>query len=107
MKSINFSYKYVKMPSNVENNSVVLLIEVLNSKFEDLHQSFIDYDTTTNKGDKYALPKKGKCLVLMFLGDGLAFDHGELFTTVRRWTSEKEHYYKSLCGQNLIVCITK
>lgn len=103
MKSIKFSDHYVKMPQNVTNNSIVKLIEVLSSRFEDLHESFLKYDARTVNGDMYPLPKSGNCLVLLFLGDGLAFDQGELFTTVRRSTLDKERYYKGLRGQRLIV----
>ena len=107
MQSIKFSHHCVKMPDNVKNNSIVRLIEVLNSKFEDLHESYIEYDTRTVKGDMYPLPKKGDCLVLLFLGDGLSFDSAELFTTVRRSTPDKERYYKGLRGQELIVSINR
>jgi hypothetical protein len=107
MKSIKFSDHYVKMPDNVKNNSIVRLIEVLNARFEDLHKSFIEYDARTVKDDVYPLPKRGDCLVLLFIGEGLLFDSAELFTTVRRSTPEKEQYYKGLCGQELIVSITE
>lgn len=103
MRSIKFSHMYVKMPHNVMNNSVVKLIEVFNSRFEDLHESFIVYDARTVEGDMYPLPKRGDCLILLFVGDGLAFDQVELFTTVRRSTPEKERYYKGLRGKELIV----
>lgn len=105
MRTIDFSHQYMKMPHNVTNNSVVKLIEVLNSRFEDLHESFIEYDAKTDKGDMYPLPKNGDCLILLLLGDGLAFDQGALFTTVRRSTPDKKRYYKGLRGQELIVKI--
>ena len=78
---------------------------MLNSRFEDMHESFIEYDARTINGDMYPLPKKGDCLVLLFIGVGLAFDQGEFFTTVRRSTPDKERYYKGLRGQELIVNI--
>jgi len=106
MNSIKFSHHYVKMPHNVKNNSMVKLIEVLNSRFDDLHESFIEYDVRTTNGDVYPLPKKGDCLVLLFLGAGLEWDTSELFTTVRRSTPDKERYYKGLCGKELIVNIS-
>lgn len=103
MRTIKFRHMYVKMPHNVINNSVVKLIEVLNSRFEDLHESFIGYDARAVKGDIYPLPKSGDCLVLLFIGDGISFDSGELFTTVRRSTPDKERYYRGLRGKELIV----
>ena len=105
MNPIKFSHRYVKHPCNVQNGSVVTLIEVLNSRFEDLHKSFIEYDTTTVNNEKYSLPKRGDCLVLLFLGAGLSWDSSELFTTVRRSTPEKERYYKGLRGKKLVVKI--
>lgn len=105
IKSIKFSHRYVKHPYNVQNGSVVTLIEVLNSRFEDLHKSFIEYDTTTVNNEKYPLPGRGDCLVLLFLGIGLSWDTAELFTTVRRSTPEKERYYMGLRGKKLVVKI--
>lgn len=99
IKSIKFSHRYVKHPYNVQNGSAVTLIEVLNSRFEDLHKSFIEYDTTTVNNKKYSLPRCGDCLVLLFLGRGLSWDTSELFTTVRRSTPENERYYKGLRGK--------
>ena len=107
MRTIKFSHQYVKMPYNVKNGSVVKLIEVLNSKFEDLHKSFIEYDTRTDTGDMCPLPKNGDCLVLLFLGVGMGFDRGEIFTTVRRSTPDKGRYYRELCGQELVVSIAE
>lgn len=103
---IKFSHKYTKMPLNVGNGSTVRLIEVINSKFEELHKSFIDYDTKVYNGGFYNLPKSGDCLILLFIGKGLAFDTGELFTTVRPSTPAKKKYYNSLCGKELTVKIT-
>lgn len=105
VKPIKFSHHYLKHPTLVKNNSIVTLIEVLNSRFEDLHKSFIEYDTTTVNNEKYPLPKRGDCLVLLFFGNGLSWDTAELFTTVRSSTPEKERYYKGLRGQKLVVKI--
>jgi len=105
MESIKFSNRYVKMPHNVKNNSVVKLIEVLNSRFEDLHESFIEYDARTAEGDMYPLPKEGDCLILLFIGEGPVWDTAVLFTTVRRSTPDKELYYRGLRGKELIVKI--
>jgi hypothetical protein len=85
----------------------VRLIEVLNSRFEELHPDFINYDTTTNEGETYPLPKKGDCLVLLFIGDGVTWDAAELFTTVRRATPGKEMYYKKQRGEQMIVEIVE
>ncbi len=107
MNKIKFSHRYTKHPFNVRSGSKVKLIEVLNTRFEDLHESFVEYDARTVNGHLYPLPKKGDCLVLLFFGDGLTTDHGELFTTIRRSTPDKERYYRGLCGQRLIVEISE
>ena len=105
MKTIKFSHRYTKHPINVIDGSEVRLIEVLNSKFEDLSDTFKEYDTKLYCGGNYKLPKNGDCLVLLFLGDGPIWDTSELFTTVRRSTPAKEMYYKGLRGQKLMVNI--
>lgn len=105
VKSIKFSHRYTKMLGRAQHGSIVRLIEVLNSRFENLHQSFINYDITTVEGETYPLPKKGNCLVLLFLGDGVTWDSAELFTTVRRSTPGKERYYNGLRGEQMIVDI--
>lgn len=103
MKTIKFSSRYTKHPINVINGSEVRLIEVLNSKFEELSDTFKEYDTKYYCEGHYKLPKKGDCLVLLFLGEGSMWDSSELFTTVRRSTPSKEMYYKGLRGQKLMV----
>lgn len=105
MKTIKFTHKYTKHPLNVMDGSEVKLIEVLNSKFEELSDTFKEYDTKYYCGGHYKLPKKGDCLVLLFLGNGAILGADELFTTVRRSTPAKEMYYKGLRGQKLGVKI--
>ncbi|MCK5138249.1 MAG: hypothetical protein KAQ85_00265 [Thermodesulfovibrionia bacterium] len=105
MKTIKFSHRYTKHPNKVRDGSEVILLEVLNSKFEELSDTFIEYDTKNFSGENYKLPKKGDCLVLLFLGAGVIWDTGELFTTVRRSTPAKEMYYKGLRGQKLVAKI--
>jgi len=66
-----------------------------------LADKFVEYDTVYIEGDErdlfaknvenhYPLPKTGKFIVLVFLGNDLI-----PFTTVRRWTQEKCDYYYS------------
>ena len=105
MNIIKFSHRYTKHPINVMDGCEVRLIEVLNSKFEELSDTFKEYDTKLYCGGNYKLPKKGDCLVLLFLGEGPIWDTAELFTTVRRSTPEKEMYYKGLRGQTLVARI--
>jgi hypothetical protein len=107
MKSIKFCHRYTKLPNRVQHGSIVKLIEVLNSRFEDLHPAFIDYDTAVINDIDYPLPKKGDCLVLLFISDGVTWDAAELFTTVRRATPENERYHKGQRGEQMIVEIVE
>ena len=101
MNTIKFSHRYTKLPDTISSGDEVTLLEVLNSRFQDLHSAFIRYDATTDKGDLYPLPKTGSCLVLIFIFND------EIFTTVRRQTPEKEKYYKGLRGEVLRLEITQ
>ena len=101
MNTIKFSHRYTKLPDTISSGDEVTLLEVLNSRFQDLHPAFIKYDATTDEGDLYPLPKTGSCLVLIFIFND------EIFTTVRRQTPEKEKYYKGLRGEVLQLVITQ
>jgi len=101
MNTIKFSHRYTKLPSTIKSGGHVLLLEVLNSRFQDLHHAFIWYDATTDKGELYPLPKTGGCLVLIF-----QFNN-DIFTTIRRHTPEKENYYRGLRGEVLRLEITQ
>jgi hypothetical protein len=103
MNSIKFSHRYTKLPATIKSGDEVTLLEVLNSRFQDLHPAFIRYDATTCKGELYPLPAKGACLVLIFQSTRYKpYNNSlndEIFTTVRRHTPEKEKYYKGLRGE--------
>jgi len=105
MRVIKFSHRYTKLPADIESGDDVTLLEVLNSRFEDLHPAFIKYDATTDKNELYPLPAKGACLVLIFQSTRYKPYNNrlndEIFTTVRRQTPEKEKYYKGLRGELL------
>jgi hypothetical protein len=95
---------------NYENElKDAILLAVFDSNFEDIGITFKQYDTQYfNEDDEfhYELPVTGKCLVLLFLGnDGVSAD-GKLFTTIRRWTPEKERYYKSSVNETFEVVFT-
>jgi hypothetical protein len=94
--NIKFSHHYYK---TFKQNRAVLLAVVLKERKE-LSEDFIDYDTRyyVSEGqpsldDFYPLPA-GKYMVLVFIGEILI-----PFTTVRRWTPEKEKYYRSGIGK--------
>lgn len=94
---IVFDHRYLKLPGGLNSGSDVRLIEVLKTKFEDLHPLFLCFDGSTFRDETYNFPKTGGALVLLLLYKT------ELFTTVRKHTPEKELEYKSAIGSWLKV----
>jgi len=99
MNQIKFSHHYTKMPRDISNTE---LIEVLISDTSELHGSFVNYDTFYSNGF-YPLPK-GKILILL-LWSICETEKNQLWTTIRRWTPEKEKYYRSIRGKRIGVVI--
>jgi hypothetical protein len=92
MNRIKFSHSYKKLRG--ANLNGVKLLDVLVANLESLSTPFLEYDTD----NVYALPKKGKYLMLIFeknIGD----DEFNLFTTLRRYTPEKLIYYNFKVGE--------
>ena len=96
MRKIKFSHEYAKMPEGFERST---LMEVLIADRSDLCPEFIEYDTAIIAAGNYPLPR-GKLLVLLLQTDTTL----ELWTTIRRWTAEKEKYYRSLRGE-FVECV--
>ena len=94
---IRFSHAYRKLCDACAGTNQAQLIAVLPVNLEDLHPSFIDYDTD---GGKYALPKKGKYLLLLFRS------RRGIFPTLRRDFPTKRSYYESMIGTTFEVMIT-
>lgn len=93
MAKIKFSHRYQKMPHGCERSQ---LLEVLVADKKDLSERFIRYDTFYGKGF-YELPN-GKLLILLLRSLSDRFPDA-LWTTVRRWTPEKEAYYRRMRGE--------
>ena len=108
MNKIKFSHKYFKMPAAYETSK---LSEVLIIDESDISESFREYDTCYENFDKdtgyalkpecYPLPK-GKLILLLLIANS---GSGWLWCTMRRWTPEKEKYYRSIRGQNVEIVI--
>lgn len=96
MPAIKFSHRYHKMPPDPDPSR---LIEVLVANRATLHSAFVEYDTAIIGGGNYPLPS-GKVLVLL-----LQAESGELWTTIRRWTPDKEQYYRGLRGMWLAAVV--
>jgi len=99
---IKFSHRYTKLAIQTE---CATLIQVFIIDSSELTKEFIEYDTfygvKEGKPQFYELPK-GKLLVLLFQEN----DNDYLFTTIRRWTPQKEKYYKSMQGNIFEIVLT-
>lgn len=96
MNKIKFSHKYFKMPSAYEQSKLAL---VLITEETEVSECFRDYDTSypimyTKEGN-YPLPKGKLLLLLLIANEG----KGWLWCTMRRYTPEKEKYYKNKIGE--------
>jgi hypothetical protein len=98
MPVIKFSHNYPKLWG--QTTAELLAVRKLHIP-DDLNDTLKTYDTTyrlksANDGNVYAayLLPQGECLQLIFLGDKRI-----PFCTIRRWTPQKETYYKGLVGQ--------
>lgn len=122
MNKIKFSHNYHKFPFSISRMDKVILLEVLKSRTEELSEAFVKYDTEIenprNTTSDYITPLKyyelprGDILILILQatreiwdGERLIYQISGLFTTIRRWTPEKEKYYKSLRGQQVEIII--
>lgn len=94
---LKFECNYIKFPAGLFTGDEVRLVEVFKTRFEDLHNEFILYDTLENNRTQYELPQTGDALVLLLLF-GV-----DLFTTIRMHTPELEELYLSTRGDNITV----
>lgn len=99
---IKFSHLYRKvLDQHNDGIESAKLLDVLIVELSELSAAFLDYDTECGK---FKLPKRGKYMMLI-----LEKPHedwvcaSDLLTTLRRWTPEKERYYRGLIGQVLDV----
>lgn len=95
IKTIKFSHQYKKMPVILEPT---FLKSVRVKHYNELTEEFILKDTETVDGQFYQLPKTQ--LLILDL-----WTEGEYWHTVRRWTPEKEKYYRSLVGQEVKIVV--
>jgi len=97
MPKIKFLHDYWKL-HNIAKRTPVILLQVFVVDKKDLSPDFVEYDTAIHPEGHYKLPN-GKLIVLLFY-QGMV-----LFTTIRRWTPEKERYYTSQMGETFEVVI--
>lgn len=94
---IKFSHFYKKMPAGVTTfcESFVCGVEV--KHYNNLTPDFIKQDTEY-EGGFYQLPKANLLIITIFT-------EGVKWTTVRRWTEEKEKYYRGILGKEVKIII--
>lgn len=94
MNKITFSHKYYKLFAVAHQAPLVMAIKM---NIKDLPDRLIEWDTAYGDFDEpakhYDLSKLTEVLVLLFLSGDY------LFTTIRRWTPQKEAFYRSKIGQ--------
>lgn len=103
MNQIKFSHIYNKFPPNW-NTEATMLLQVFITDKKELSEDFIRYDTgyaTFAKAAEYYPLPEGKLLVLMLLTGK------NLWQTIRRYTPEKEAYYKSLQGRAIEIVVVQ
>ena len=99
MNKITFSHNYRKLrEAGVQEGSTVCLIEVINVNLEQLSQAFLNFDTDNGT---YELPTNGRAMLLIFKAEL------GIFTTLRRWTPQKERYYRSQITHNFTLQINE
>jgi len=94
---IKFSHLYEKMPSDISETILldVLVVDRISERFK-VYDTLIKGKNPFYSESYFKLPA-GKLLILM-LKSGVF-----LWTTIRRWTPEKETYYKSIIGSYIII----
>lgn len=107
---IKFSHVYDKMPFDgwiPDTKLEATILEIFLAEKKDLNVGFVEYDTsfferdystskTFMKKNNYPLPN-GKLIILLLQSYNSSGLH--IWTTVRRWTAEKEQYYRSKRGE--------
>lgn len=108
MRIIYFSHIYVKMPKFLfEPDVKTEVFQVFTTEYDQLGEKYIKWDTAYIEGKEtlyYPLPK-GKLIVIELLTNHPVKKISQLWQTIRRWTPQKEKYYRSAIGQEAkIIC---
>lgn len=106
--AIKFSHEYIKMPENIFSKTMMILEVFIVESIKELSPAFIKYDTeyweynyfSQQLEAKYYTLPTGKLIVLL-LNVPNSFGNSYLFTTIRRWTPEKETHYRGLRGKEI------
>ena len=96
MQTIKFSHHYEKMPPDFR---VSRLTDLQVEKIKYLAPEFLDADSRIVGGGNYPLPRSGLVIILWLESSVMNIR----WQTIRRWSSEKEKYYRKYIGQ-LVDC---
>jgi len=107
---IKFSHRYYKMPPLVEDaESITNILQLFICDHKELSRAFKEYDVSYEKpnGDcgEYELPESKVIVILLE-----TYVRGEgnfAWTTIRRWTPQKEKYYQSIVGQEVQIVLNE
>ncbi len=97
MNKIKFSHKYEKMPSDVSETILldVFVVDRISERFK-VYDTLIKGKNPFYSESYFKLPS-GKLLILLLKSNVF------IWTTIRRWTPEKETYYRSIIGNDVII----
>lgn len=112
MNTIKFSHNYFKL-KGVKKAELIAVRRVDNLK--GLSAGFLNFDTEYWNEEKktsefYFLESSKPYIILFFFAENIPERSefvGFIFTTIRRWTPEKEAYYNSLIGKEFDVIVEK
>ena len=96
-QKIKFSKEYEKL----HHQKQAILLNVKRINYDDVTKELIEYDTKAKDGSYYLLPKT-ELIHLTFLGDKLI-----PFCTIRKYSIEKEKYYRNEIHNVFDIVITK
>ena len=100
---IRFSHIYPKIWG--QTSAELVHINILDAEKVNNVPKLIEYDTMFEEGSDvgyYSLPKKGKLIQLIFVGN-----YNIPFCTLRRFTLEKLDYYSRTMGKIFYIVIKK
>lgn len=104
MNEIKFSHYYTKF-DDINIDKPVRLLAVFNEHKDNLSGEFLVYDTRhypddgEKEGFEYYTLASMPVLVLVFS------NNYNIFTTIRRWTEQKETYYRTAIGEEFKIKI--
>ena len=108
LRMIKFSHLYYKMPLTIEDYKTVVL-DVFVTDLGKLPEEFLKYDMAywdekNQKTEYYRLDFKKAIVIVLFSTYKYSnYTDKKLWTTIRKWTPEKEKYYKELIGKEVMI----